>query len=78
MAVGTEVGMRTSVAPQLVDVLEISQIQVWKSASRFGDLPDKCTGGAILREKYKFVSGPAHGGQWLGCVEPFTLAWDYF
>ena len=38
MGVETEVGMLTSVATQLVDVLEISQIQVWKSASRFGDL----------------------------------------
>ena len=38
MAVGTEVGIRTSVAPHLVVVLEISKILVWKSASRFGDL----------------------------------------
>ena len=38
MGVGTEVGILTSVAIQLVDVLEISKILVWKSASRFGDL----------------------------------------
>ena len=36
--VGTEVGIRTSVASHLVVVLEISKIQVWKLASRFGDL----------------------------------------
>ena len=35
---GTEVGIRTSPASHLVVVLEISQILVWKSASRFGDL----------------------------------------
>ena len=36
MAVGTEVGTRTSVASHLFVVLVISQILVWKSASRFG------------------------------------------
>ena len=35
---GTEVGIRTSPASRLVVVVEISQILVWKSASRFGDL----------------------------------------
>ena len=36
--VGTEVGIRTSVASQLVVVLEMSKISVWKLAPRFGDL----------------------------------------
>ena len=36
MAVGTEVGTRTSVASHLVVVLEISKILVWKSASIIG------------------------------------------
>ena len=40
MQVGVNGGweMRTSVAPHLVAVLEISKIQVWKLASGFGDL----------------------------------------
>ena len=36
MGVGTEVGILTSVASHLMVVLEISKIQVWKLASRFG------------------------------------------
>ena len=55
--------MLTSVAIQLVDVLKISQIQVWKSASRFGDLrqgavsQSRITKGIELSVKTDFIKG---------------------
>ena len=48
--------MLTSVAIQLVDVLEISTILVWKSASRFGDLRQGQALNRGLRAELNFHS----------------------
>ena len=69
--VGTEVGMRTSVASHLVVVLEISNIQVWKSASRFGDLRQGQALNRGLQREWIFLSLDAQGVQCLHYWQPF-------
>ena len=52
-------------------VVEISQIQVWKSASRFGDLRQGQAVNRGLQREYIFVSVDAQGAQCLPYWQPF-------
>ena len=70
--------MLTSVAIQLVDVLEISKILVWKSASRFGDLRQgQALNRGLQRESnYVFLTGA--GVQCLHYWQPFPRSSSNF
>ena len=78
MAVGTEVGILTSVAMQLVVVLEISKILVWKSASRFGDLRQGQAVSRGLRAEENFLCGTPAGAQYLHYWQPFPRSSSNF
>ena len=63
--------MLISVAIQLVDVLEISKILVWKSASRFGNLRQEQALNRGLQRESNFVCFTGAGVQCLPYWQPF-------
>ena len=75
--VGTEVGIRTSVASHLVVVLEISKIQVWKLASRFGDLRQGQALNRGLQRELICLSMDAQGVQCLTLLATLPPRFKY-